>query len=785
MSFHRRPGKNAGISVFYDKTGRRVFKVIGSLLTCLVLLSGLTYWLVPQLIAPVGYASGSFGLPPSTHQAAAVAVPLGQQLPVLGNDSLGSLIRVDGILRQNGTTYLTDPISGQQLRPASEDETDTIGSADFVIEHFGQPADRQLMLTFDDGPDAVYTPQILDILSHEHVPATFFVVGQQIVASPEVMARITREGHMVGNHTATHSELSPSDPSWNQIELTAADRLIRAAGHYATKLWRLPYGDPEKKPQALLLGQQLGYTQVDFDLDTNDWRFEAQDQNIPLPELDGKGHVVLMHDAGGNRQATITMLQRFISEAKAKGYSFSTLAPLLGQADTPQQNIEPSIADTATYAIAWTALSLPELMLKWLLWLAVGTMSFKVLLDIFLAIHYNHSHPKRLAAMAKSGQGWASLPKKISVLIPAHNEGEVIDRTLEALMETNSPIPIEYLVIVNGSTDDTLVRARFFAKLYPDRVRVLYRHRPGKAAAQRYGIKMATGDVIIFLDGDTIFEPETISYLVENFRDPRVGAVSGQVKVGNRHGLLPVWQSLDYVSGALTRLAEAQLRASSVIPGAISAWRKNVLELAGNLSDDTMAEDADLTVQAQRLGWRVAYEPRAVAWTEVPHKIRALAKQRLRWFYGHVQVYRKHWDVLLRPQYGALGMLVMPYAVMTTLVPMVFMPLMLITGAISLANGNWMSLIIFSAFIATLHMVVLVTAVILLRERLWHLPAVLIYRPIYEVLRIFLLYATLFRIISGREFEWGILRRYNSVKIRKDNDKSSPQVQVEEMLPQS
>jgi len=189
------------------------------------------------------------------------------------------------------------------------------------------------------------------------------------------------------------------------------------------------------------------------------------------------------------------------------------------------------------------------------------------------------------------------------------------------------------------------------------------------------------------------------------------------------------------------------------------------LDDIGGFCDDTMAEDCDATLCLQRHGYKILQENNAIADTEAPETIRALAKQRKRWTYGNLQALWKHRVMLFRPKYGILGMVSLPYAALSLLVPLLFMPLTLLAAGTSLAAGNWHSIVWYAAFVAVLHMVISIAAVAMARERAWHLLVVPIYRLIYEPLRAYLLYASTYRAIKGTLVAWDKLERKNSVAI--------------------
>lgn len=739
------------VQVFVSKSGKRWRNIKAMMgLLCLAILAFLAV-VVPQAISPV--RSVQYFSAESYPREITAQINV-NDLTVLGTQE-APLTRVAEIRRDKGVAYLGDPFSFETFRPLTEEEAQEVGNDTYVVERFGQPADKQLMLTFDDGPDSYFTSEILDLLSREGVPATFFAIGEEIAVNPALVNRIVREGHMVGNHTFYHANFYEHPDLRNREELIMTDRVIRAAARYDTRIWRIPEADPENKPLALLQGQQLGYLHVDLSLDTRDWSYQLG-QEIPVPELDGKGHVVLLHDGGGDRTETLELLQKFIAEAKSQGYSFTTLEPILPETYVPTKDIMPAVADMAVLESYWTVSVLFARILEVLFWLAVMTMTPIALINLVLAIVHSRRQRRNL---------WPQFGKRhsVSVIIPAHNEAEGIGATLRSLTSQRYSID-EILVVNDASTDNTAALAQSFANKYPN-VRVIsLPTNSGKAVALNTGIAETTGEVIVMLDGDTVFEPDTVGMLARRFSDPMVGVVAGHVKVSDRNGVLKWWQSLEYVTSiGVNRSAEAEMGAISVAPGACSAWRRAAIEEVGGYPDDTLAEDADLTMRIQELGnWQVVQEYRAVAWTEAPKTLAQLTKQRTRWSYGTAQVLWKYRHMLLRPRHGMLGMVALPYSVMTLLVPLLFMPLMLVALGISLTGGNVFSIIRFAAFVAMIHLVTSLVALILVRESPKHLLVIPVYRLIYEPLRAYLLIVVFFRVCKGLSYGWGQLARSGS-----------------------
>jgi peptidoglycan-N-acetylglucosamine deacetylase len=154
------------------------------------------------------------------------------------------------------------------------------------------------------------------------------------------------------------------------------------------------------------------------------------------------------------------------------------------------------------------------------------------------------------------------------------------------------------------------------------------------------------------LDADTAFQPDTVGSLARRFSDPKGDAVAGNAKVGDQINLITRWQALEYIiSQNLDRRAFAALNCIRVVPGAVGAWLRELLERAGGFASDTLAEDQDLTLMARRMEYEIGYEENAIAWTEAPDTLKGLTKQRFRWSYGMPQCMWKRRDAFFRVRY--------------------------------------------------------------------------------------------------------------------------------------
>ena len=570
----------------------------------------------------------------------------------------------------------------------------------YVVERTG---DRpgMLALTFDDGPDPKWTPAILDILKRENVPATFFIIGKNGQAYPDLVRRIANEGHEIGNHSYTHPNLGEIPLSLTELELNATQRLIESEVGRSTVLFRPPYfGDAEAdKPQEVepaIVAQQLGYIMVGVRIDPDDWQLPVSADQIVKRTIDRatdsnpetRGEVILLHDSGGDRAATIEALPELIHQLRARGFKFVPVSDLAG---LTRDQVMPPIPPnqrvfTRADAITFFFLSTGGWTLQWifvigiLLGLArlvfVGSLAFQQWLR---SRHREHIH---------AGSNYLPV---VSVLIPAYNEELVIENTIRSLLASDYST-YEIIVIDDGSHDNT---SKVVSDNFGDneRVRLFTVANGGKATALNAGLRHARGEIIVALDADTLFAPQTIGALAHRFYDKQLGAIAGNAKVGNRVNLVTRWQALEYITSQnMDRRAFASLDCITVVPGAVGAWRKDLLVDVGGFSSDTLAEDQDLTLRIRRLGYTIGYEETAIAWTEAPDNLRSLAKQRFRWAYGTLQCMWKHGDALFRPRYGTLGFVAMPNVwIFQILFPLIspVMDLMLLYTLVSVGIDRW------------------------------------------------------------------------------------------------
>ena len=525
----------------------------------------------------------------------------------------------------------------------------------------GRSAGKRIALTFDDGPDPRWTPAIADVLNEFNVNATFFVVGSQAARHPEIVRRLVRDGHQIGNHTFTHTALASGSKRLREAQLAVTEAtLAGTAGRYARYV-RPPYsatpdvvGTKESKELARLIGNR--YYLVLADLDSKDWKRPGADEIVRRASpTNGMGGVVLMHDGGGERSQTVAALRTLIPRLKAEGYRFTTVSRI---ARVPRAVAAPPVSGSerlrgqafaTSVRIAFGLMSVFSVVM-----LAIGGLILvRVILLLTLASHQVRT-TRRASAVA------APYLPSVAVIVPAYNEEVGIARAIRSLHASDYP-DLEIVVVDDGSKDDT---AAIVADLGLPGVRLIRQDNAGKAAALNTGIAQSGADVLVMVDGDTLFEADTIRKLVLPLADPTVGAVSGNTKVGNRKTMLGRWQHIEYVMGFnLDRRMYEVLQCTPTVPGAIGAFRRSVLEQVGGVPGDTLAEDTDLTLAIGRTGSRVMYAEDARAWTEAPSTMSALWRQRYRWSFGTMQAVWKHRGAVVSrdPSDRHIGRRALPY----------------------------------------------------------------------------------------------------------------------------
>ena len=499
---------------------------------------------------------------------------------------------------------------------------------------------RMVALTFDDGPSPLYTLKIASILRTQHVPATFFEVGSMIIRWPDITRQLVRDGFEIGNHTFTHANLA-AIPGWeDSAQIGATESAIAGVTGFRPRLVRPPYASTTSavatsEARALTSVARGGYDLVFSTYDTEDWSLPGVPTIVRNAMPTGRhGGIVLMHDAGGRRDQTVRALPQIIHKLRARGFKLVDLSTFMG---VPRASIEVPVShwEQVRGSLLVAVLRIVNFIVNALTLLVEAVT---VIVGLRMAIGLGLALVQRRRVRRSDHD--PSFAPAVSILVPALNEAVGIARCVGSLASSAYRGELEVVVVDDGSSDAT---ATVVEELGLERVRLLRQANAGKAAALNRALAASQHEIIVTVDADTIFEPGTLSHLVQRFRDPEVGVISGNTKIGNRRSLVGRWQHIEYVMGFnLDRRAYEVLGATPTVPGAIGAFRRRALADIGGVSGATIAEDTDVTLDLGRAGWKVVYECRARAWTEAPASLRALYRQRTRWAYGTIQSAWKH-----------------------------------------------------------------------------------------------------------------------------------------------
>nr|WP_246204311.1 glycosyltransferase [Streptomyces tailanensis] len=631
--------------------------------------------------------------------------------------------------------------------------------------------DRELVLTFDDGPDPTWTPKVLDVLRRHDAHAVFFITGTMASRHPDLVQRMVDEGHEIGLHTFNHPDLSLQSKARIDWELSQNQLALAGAAGIRTSLFRPPYSsssarlDNRSWPVTQYIGSR-GYITVVSDTDSRDWSMPGVDEIIrrSMPE-DGKGAIVLMHDSGGDRSQTVAALDRYITGLQDKGYAFDTLT---GALDAPSAHT-PVTGVGLWKGKAWVALVQVSERTTGILVVALAVIGVLVIARFALMLILSVAHARRVRRRAFRWGPNGPVTEPASVLVPAYNEAKCIEKTVRSLVAGDHPI--EVLVIDDGSSDGTAgIVEELSRELAADPavrhdVRVVRQENAGKPAALNRGIANARHDLIVMMDGDTVFEPSTVRELVQPFADPRVGAVAGNAKVGNRDTLIGAWQHIEYVMGFnLDRRMYDILRCMPTIPGAVGAFRREALDRVGGMSEDTLAEDTDITMAMHRDGWHVVYAEKARAWTEAPESVQQLWSQRYRWSYGTMQAIWKHRGALFdRGASGRFGRVGLPLVSLFMVVAPLLAPLFdvflvygLVFGPTEKTIAAWLAILAVQAVCAAY-------AFHLDKERMTHLLSLPLQQLLYRQLMYVVLLQSWITALTGGRLRWQKLRRTGAV----------------------
>jgi len=658
----------------------------------------------------------------------------------------------------------------------------------YVIRKFAEDTTvgkgHKLILTFDDGPSAEWTPKILDILEREKVPATFFVIGINAEQNIPILRREYNDGFEIGNHTFTHHNIAEMSLSRAELEMKLTRLLIESVTGHSTILFRAPY-NADSEPQTydelapIQRSRQENYLTINESIDPNDWApgvsADSIVQRVINQEAATNASIILLHDAGGEtRQATVEALPRIIDYFKKRGYVFASVSDLM---DKTRDEVMPKVADNRD---RWTR--------KFNFFLAESTYwSGQILFTLFIigillsvlrivAMAVLASIQKRKDKKSDSGifpayllSGKNEYPL-VSVIVPAYNEEVNAIRTVNSLLGQDYP-EIEIIFVDDGSKDETFSRVEAAFK-DNSKVQVFTKINGGKASALNFGIQKSSAEYVVCIDADTQLKTDAITLLMRKFENENVGAVAGNVKVGNEINMITRWQSIEYITSQnFDRRAFDLLNCITVIPGAIGAFKKDAILVSGGFTSDTLAEDCDLTMRLLRNGYVVRNCTEAISYTEAPETFRQFLKQRFRWSFGVMQCFWKHRDTIFNKKYKNFGMVAMPNILIYQIILPILAPLADIILVLSLLMASFGIIvasiphIILYYFIFTL-VDIAGAALAFAYEKenhlklIWMVPQRLVYRQMMY----YILIKSINKAIKGELQGWGALNRTGSVK---------------------
>ena len=388
--------------------------------------------------------------------------------------------------------------------------------------------------------------------------------------------------------------------------------------------------------------------------------------------------------------------------------------------------------------------------------ITLGSFLMLLILRHFVLIWFSYLHQREL-----SKQEFPDVYPFVSIIVPAYNEGEVIQASLSSLLELRYPY-YEIIAVDDGSADDTYEKMREFeGNHYGVRVSVFRKENSGKADTLNYGIRRSRAPIVVCMDSDSRLSPESLRYAIKHFQDPAVGAVAGNVKVINRHNIWTKLQALEYIEGLnIVRKAQAFFRSVNVIPGPIGIFRRAAIEGTGGYDSDTFAEDFDMTVKILAGGWKINYEPKAIAFTEAPEELLDIIKQRYRWSRGILQALRKHKELLTETK----GVITTPLSLWYMIFEGLLWPAMNIFANlffvwIALLYGMTKLLVMWWLLLTVLDVLIAVHAILMEREDLMLAPYAVLYRFFYIlIIDVTKVFATLEELV-GLDMSWGKLAR--------------------------
>ncbi len=652
----------------------------------------------------------------------------------------------------------------------------------YVYKKFGEDSlplgpGHKIILTFDDGPSAEYTPQILDILEKEKVPATFFVVGINAENNIPILKRIYDDGFEIGNHTFTHGNIAHMGIKRSQLELKTTRLLIESVTGHSTILFRAPY-NADSEPQTfeeiepIARSKEENYITIGESIDPNDWDSRNNADSIYIKTVRlaeaTNASIVLLHDAGGEtRQPTVDALPRIIKYFKDRGCVFTTVSGLIGKTrDDVMPPVPFSLSAKLGYWFALTTYWLGHFIYG-LFIVGIALSAIRIIALAILAYLQKRKEKKETYHLPASAPG-------VSIIVPAFNEEVNAVRTVQSLLK-QSYEKFQIIFVDDGSKDNTfeVVKNAF---LQNPLVEVLKKPNGGKASALNFGIKASQYEYLVCIDADTQLKTDALSELMKKFftteKNQNVGAVAGNVKVGNEINMISKWQSIEYITSQnFDRRAFDLLNCITVVPGAIGAFRKSAIEESGGFTTDTLAEDCDLTMRILKKGYQIKNSATAIAYTEVPETLKQFLKQRFRWSFGVMQSFWKHRGAMFVSRYHNFGWVALPniliyQILLPALAPIADLVLLLgvTASGLGIIQGDPYHILLYYIIFSLVDMAGAAVAFTFEKEKLGKLLWMIPQRFVYRQLMYYILLKSVAKALKGELQSWGSLHRTGNVK---------------------
>lgn len=679
--------------------------------------------------------------------------------------------------------FVTDIVPGQTgHRTVNRDATGAVVAVSYPqlplpaqLHRQGAVTKGTLAMTFSGLPNPDALAPLLTGLAARGVHATFFLTFADLLDRPDAVAAIARAGNGFGASMRPASEDWPGAEPFRALVLNAQSLLLSESAGLGTAFVRDPAGrltDPATtqdlarltrlKGQAYLpVASGLAVPGADSDLAQ---RLDLVRQGA----IAGDNPILDIGLSGAGGQGAEVWALDLIDALVQEGFSFVPLSALADSAkplDALPAALPTSARDSTSFAVM--RFFQDNLAIMFIAMLSLdASRSF-----IYMALAFFRRKK------ADFDPTWTP---EVTVLVPAYNEETVIDRCLESLIASDYP-HMRIVVIDDGSSDHT---AKVVARHWGDdpRITLLHEENHGKWHAENFALGRIDTPIFIGVDADTVVRPDAISWLVQQFRDPTVGAVAGFVEVGNRTSFLTRCQALEYiVSQAIGRRAFEVFNGILVVPGALGGWRTEAVRKAGLYSSSTITEDADLTVAVHRAGYKVRFEDRARAFTEVPVTVGALIRQRIRWALGMLQTSWKHRHTIREGRsVGFISIIDAIWISFLSSLTAPFVDLLLIAlvikasfilATVGLAAIDLMTVVaVIGYFGLVIVDIILASAAFLIERRrdAWLVALVPLLRFGYRQIMVYAALNALWRALTGRLYGWNKLARLGTVHVTDD-----------------